>query len=249
GLSVLVGHGDTISFKEHRGWKSLFPEKEPVRQNTLYDVASLTTPLITTLLILHLVESGALKLETKVREIFPELHRYGDVNLVHLLTHTSGLPGWYPLYLFSEEYLSWFPEIPLKARPGKHMNYSCPGYILLYYIIEKISGISFKDLAQKVIIEPLGLKNTWLSVPEKLRKNAAPTEHGNGYVRELTRVWAKRFDGGSCWESFQRFPWRENVIRGEAHDIYSWHLGGTAGNAGLFSTTEDIFRLCLEFYP
>ncbi|MCP5048116.1 MAG: beta-lactamase family protein [bacterium] len=249
GISILAGQGDSVRFKRHYGWKSLLPQMEPLHEDTLYDVASLTKPLITALLILHLVETGAIKPDTIVKSIFPDLHRFGDMNLVHLLTHTSGLPAWYPLYLFGDEYLSRFPAIPLTSRPGKRVNYSCPGYILLYYIIEKVAGVSFKQFAHDVIIGPLGLKNTFLQVPEELRANAAPTEKGNRYVRAMTKQWAKQYEGGSFWESFQRFQWREEMIQGETHDLYSHHLGGTAGNAGLFATTGDIFHLCREFYP
>jgi len=123
------------------------------------------------------------------------------------------------------------------------------GYILLYYVIEKIAGMSFKALAREVIFGPLGLKNTFLGVPGHLKKNAAPTEQGNQYERKLALNWAKTYEPGKYLERVERYKWRREVIRGEAHDVNSHHLGGTAGNAGLFSTSEDVFRLCLEFFP
>jgi CubicO group peptidase (beta-lactamase class C family) len=249
GISLLSARGDTVRFKSHYGFKSKLPRKELLHEDTLYDVASLTKPLITALLTLWLVDKKVLAPDTLVREVFPHLHGFGDMNLLHLLTHTSGLPAWYPLYLFGRDYLEQFPAIPLKCKPGKQVVYSCPGYILLYYIIQKAAGTSFKNLAREIIFEPLALKNTFLQVPERLKQNAAPTERGNAYERKIAGQWAASCEGGKFLQMYRSFPWREEIIQGETHDLYSFHLGESAGNTGLFSTTGDLFRLSLEFYP
>jgi CubicO group peptidase (beta-lactamase class C family) len=239
GFSILTGRDDVIESDHCYGWKSLLPQKETLRENTLYDVASLTKPLVTTLLFLYLMERKEIALDTPVSSLFPQLKEYRGVHPAHLLTHTSGLPGWYPLYLFGKDYLSRFPHIPLSARPGRWVTYSCLGFILLYYIIEKVSGAPFQQLAREIIFEPLDLERTFLSVPENLKSQAAPTEKGNAYEQKMAEHWAKTTS----------FPWREEIIQGDPHDLNSHYLGGTAGNAGLFSTTRDLFRLCLEFYP
>jgi CubicO group peptidase (beta-lactamase class C family) len=240
GISILAGKGEEILFKKHYGCKSLLPRKEPLEDNTIYDVASLTKPLVTAFLTLYLVEKEkGITLSTGIKTFFPHLDF--DIKLVHLLTHTSGLPAWYPFYLYGSEYLPHFESLKLKSRPGRRVIYSCVGYILLYYIIEKMAGTSFRSFAHEVIFEPLGLKNTFLTVPEQLKALVAPTEKGNRYERELA---IKKHP-----EAAGRFQWRENIIRGETHDCNSRYLGGTAGNAGLFSTADDIFKLTREFYP
>lgn len=246
GISLLVGKGKDILFKKQYGFKSLLPQKEPLEENTLYDLASLTKPLITSLLTLYLLEKEkGLYLEIPIKKILPFLPF--DLRLFHLLTHSSGLPAWYPFYLYMDpqnpDYLPQLKSLHFESRPGEKVNYSCVGYILLYYIIEKISAAPFTELAQKIIIEPLGLKHTFLSLPANLKPLAAPTEKGNRCEKQMALASPKHKIAAD------RFRWREDVIRGETHDCNSHYLGGTAGNAGLFSTCEDVFKIVHEFFP
>jgi CubicO group peptidase (beta-lactamase class C family) len=250
GISILAAKKDNVLFKKQYGWKSLLPQKQALEAHTIYDLASLTKPLVTAFLTVYLAEQEKVSLDTRIRKILPGLPSYFDITLLQLLTHTSGLPAWYPFYLFGSDYFSQFSSLPLESRPGKWVNYSCVGYIFLYYLIEKLSGTSFKKFASHVIFEPLGLKHTFLTVPDEFKKDAAPTEKGNEYEKNMAEQWAKK--KGRAQESLEgvnRFKWRTSIIQGEAHDINSHTLGGTAGNAGLFSTTGDVFRLCLEFFP
>jgi serine-type D-Ala-D-Ala carboxypeptidase len=249
GMSLLVGKGNTLFFQNHYGNQALLPQKIALQENTLYDLVSLTKFLITGLLTLYLVEHKALTLETEVKAVFPELEKFGNMNVLHLLTHTSGLPGWYPLYLFGQDYLKRFPYLPLQSRPGQRLVYSCPGYILLYYLLQQVSGTTFQTLAQQVIFDPLGLKNTFLTVPTAFRHRAAPTEYGNKQERKKTEAWVHSAEGKFYYPLYLHFPWRESIIQGETHDLYSHHIGGTAGNAGLFSTTSDLFQLGRQFFP
>ncbi len=242
GISLLVGKGEDIILKKHFGYKSLVPRQEPLEEDTLYDLASLTKPLVTALLTLYLVEKEkGIALDTPVKKIIPGFPF--EMQLVHLLTHTAGFPAWYPFYLYMDcrDYLTQMKPLPLTSRPGKKVNYTCVGYILLYFIIEKVTTISFKEFARQIIIEPLGLKNTFLSVPVDLKASVAPTEKGNLYEKQLAEKKHKEASG--------RFHWREEMIRGEVNDCNSWYLGGTAGNAGLFSTAEEVFKMTREFFP
>lgn len=242
GISLLVGKGEDIFLKKHYGFKSLVPREEPLEENTLYDLASLTKPLVTALLTLYLVEKEkGITLDTPVNKIIPGFPF--EMQLVHLLTHTAGFPAWYPFYIYMNrgDYLTQMKTLPLVSRPGKKVNYTCVGYILLYYIIEKVTAISFKECARRIIIEPLGLKNTFFSVPGDLKASAAPTEKGNLYEKQLAKKEHEEAAGP--------FGWREQMIRGEVHDCNSWYLGGTAGNAGLFSTAEEVFKMTRECFP
>jgi len=240
GISILVGKGADILLKTHMGYKAVFPEKELPEENTIYDLASLTKPLVTAFLTLYLLDKEKnFFLDTPVKKIFPGWP--SDIRVVHLLTHTAGLPAYYPFFLYGNDYFTQLKSIPLKSRPGRRVIYSCPGYILLYYIIEKVSGTPFKTFAREVVFDPLGLKDTFLSVPGPVTHRVAPTEKGNAQE--------KRVSGKTHKEASGRFNWREGVIRGEPHDCNSWYMGGTAGNAGLFSTTGDIYRMSREFFP
>jgi CubicO group peptidase (beta-lactamase class C family) len=74
-----------------------------------------------------------------------------------------------------------------------------------------------------------------------LISRTAPTENGNGYEKKMA---SKKYQS-----KVDSFMWRDYVIRGETHDANSFYLGGTAGNSGLFSTAEDIYKIALEIYP
>jgi CubicO group peptidase (beta-lactamase class C family) len=250
GISILVAKKDNVLYKNQFGWKSLLLQKQGLEEHTIYDLASLTKPLVTAFLTVYLAEQEKVSLDIHIREIFPGLPSYFDITLLQLLIHTSGLSAWYPFYLSGSDYFSQFQSLPLESRPGKWVNYSCVGYILLYYLVQKIAGTSFKDLARQVIFEPLGLKNTFLTVPVEVKADCAPTEKGNQYEKSMSKQWAKKKGRGQEYsERVNRFKWRTSIIQGEAHDVNSHTLGGTAGNAGLFSTAEDVFRICLEFFP
>lgn len=225
----------------------------PVEYPVLYDLASLTKPLITAFLAVFLSEKENIPLTTPARKFLPHLPADYTMTLQQLLIHSSGLPSWFPFYLFSQRegssYLEHFDEIKLCCRPGKWVDYSCPGYILLYYLIEAISGSTYERLAHEVIFRPLGLENTFLDVPEHLKVRAAPTETGNTFEHQLAEEWAQKSGNPSYTALINRFAWRQNVIRGDANDGNSYYHGGCAGNAGLFSTCADVHRLCLEFFP
>jgi CubicO group peptidase (beta-lactamase class C family) len=239
GLSLLVAGGDRIIIQSEYGYKSIIPERENLMGDTIYDTASLTKPLVTAFLIATLLESNQIGLDSQVKEIFPDFPH--PVTVIHLLTHSSGLPAWHPFFLYPEDYRIQLNHMDLESAPGRRINYSCPGYILLYYMIEKISGKSYIALARDVIFDRINLKQTFLKVPDDLKRRTAPTEKGNRYEKQL----ASKIDRAAA----RTFDWRGAVIQGDTHDLNAYHLGGTAGNSGLFSTTSDLFRLSREFFP
>lgn len=241
GISILAARGETIILKKHYGYKSLEPVKEPLNEDTIYDTASLTKPLITALAAVYLIEKNELTLHSEIKKYFPELPF--DIKISQLLTHTSGLPAWFPFYLYDRDYFRVFKRLQLEAKPGRKVNYSCVGYILLYHLIEKIIGLGFKDFVRQIILNPLKLKNTFLGEPGELIRRAAPTEKGNRYEKKMAENEKAHAAAAS------KFKWRDAVIQGETHDCNSFYLGGTAGNAGLFSSSEDLFQLSLEFFP
>ena len=202
-------------------------------------MASLTKPLITAFSFVYLMQKEKIDLDSNIRGFFPEMPF--DVTLVQLLTHTSGLPASFPFYLYGNDYLNQFKHLKLESRPGNRVNYSCAGYILLYFIIKKISGLDFTDFVNETIINKLDLKNTFLKVPPDLKRDVGPTEAGNLYEKKMVE---KKYPDRS-----KKFNWRDALIQGETHDANSFYKGGSAGNSGLFSTTGDLFNLSQEFFP
>ena len=239
GITILAGSHNGDIFRKSYGNSSVEPEIKKLKYGSIYDVASLTKPLITALLILIFEEKGAFKSSDPVSRFlkgFPE-----SITISHLITHSSGIPAWYPLYLEKKHYTDVIRELEPAAKPGRKVIYSCLGYILLSEIIKKVSGRKYSEAAEDEIFQRLWLKNTFFIVPSERLGDCVPTEMGNRYEKEMvSRDYPERSE---------IFLWREDLLSGEVNDGNSKFLKGESGNAGLFTTTDDIFTLSKQFYP
>jgi len=239
GITLLVGSHRGDVFKKCYGYVSTKPKKKPLLADSIYDVASLTKPLATALLIQILIEEGELNENSVVGSFFEGFSN--DINISHLLTHSSGIQSWYPLYLCGEDPLNVIKKLGIQSKPGKKVVYSCLGYILLALIIEKVTGIKFSLLTEELIIKKLGLKNTFFKVPYQKVKNCVPSEQGNQYEKIMAE---KNYPDLS-----KNHNWREYTLCGEVNDGNSFFMNGSSGNAGLFSSAGDIYKVSKEFYP
>ena len=223
---------EKILYHEAFGYRCIKPKRLPMFCKTLFDLASLTKPIVIGTLCMQLVERGELFLNTPAKQYLPEF-RQKDVTLTHLLTHTSGLPAWIPLYLRAgsrERVISYLGEIALESYPGEKAVYSCLGYIVLGALLERVTKQSLDKLAQERIFTPLGMKWTRFNPPQMWHKNCAATEDSNSFERRIV--------------NYERYDWREGVIIGQVHDENAHFLGGVSGNAGLFSTSTDLGKFC-----
>lgn len=213
------------------GHAVLDPAAIPMSEDTVFDLASLTKVVATTPAVLQLVEAGEISLESPVRAILPE---FGDdrVTIRHLLTHTSGLPAWRPLYIDHrgwEAYLRAIGSTPLEREPGTQVVYSDLGFILLGGIVQRVTGLTLPDYCRTAIFEPLGMAETgWL--PQLPQARIAATERGN--ATEYGMAGARAGD-------FAR--WRQEILWGEANDGNAYYgLDGVSSHAGLFGTAADL---------
>jgi CubicO group peptidase (beta-lactamase class C family) len=219
------------------------PQQIPASLDTIYDLASLTKPLITGLLCARYVEAQGLSLDAAVSRYLTEFDRAdkSTITVRQLLTHTSGLPAWRPLYLLaddSEKALSVIAEQQLTSQPGTQVIYSDLGFIVLGFLLQHLSGSNFDALAQQRIIAPLGLTRTFFNPAQAARTGIAACENGNAYERDM------------CERDFPSKPyakWREGTVWGEVHDGNAYFLGGTAGHAGLFSTANEMLTIANQF--
>ncbi len=198
-------------------------DPRPVDENTIYDLASLTKVIGLTTAIMFLVADGVLDIERPVVDYVPEFSggARNEVTVRHLLTHTSGLTAWVPLYLETndaEDALRYIYESDLENPPGEHYSYSDLGAILLSQVVERVATTSLDALLRERAFHPLGMMATQYRPPAELREQIAPTEED---------------------------PWRGRLVRGEVHDRNAFHLGGVSGHAGLFSTAPDLARFAL----
>ncbi len=235
GATWWVTRGDALISRGATGTKSTQPRAESVVVDTPYDLASLTKPLATALLLALFEQDGILDLETPVQHWLPRLRgtRLGSRSLVALASHSAGLPAWRPLYL-SERHLAGYvdriAELPLDASPST--AYSDLGYIVLGEVLERASGTGLGQSFATRIAQPLGLARTGFGRPETFG-DAAPTEIRNSYERELA---------GTAGAGH---PWRESIPPGEVHDANAHGLGGVAGHAGLFGIASEVGALAL----
>jgi CubicO group peptidase (beta-lactamase class C family) len=215
------------------------PIGQPVIPHTLYDLASLTKPLATTTAVLQLVQDEALHLEDQVVRYLPELHgaAIAEVMVWHLLTHSSGLPHWRPFYQQlgqdggttrslvgtpsnAERVLEFIRSERLGFVPGERSLYSDLGYMLLGWIVERLSGCSFDEFCRSRLYSPIG---AW---PLAFLPNG--------------QTVATIFGPESVVAPTEEDPWRGRLLEGEVHDENAAALGGVAGHAGLFGTAQSV---------
>jgi len=240
----LIAENGNAIFADALGDAVRKPESHPATLATIYDLASLTKPLITGLLCAQLVERRQLSLDSPVANYLPEFDRpdKNAITILELLTHTSGLPAWRPLYLLTngakEAALSTIADEALQYQPGERVTYSDLGFITLGFLLQRLSEQTLTALAQEQIFTPLGLQHTFFSPAIAARTGVAACESGNTYERDM------------CEHDFAGRPyagWRNETIWGQVHDGNAYFLGGAAGHAGLFSTVTGTLQLANQF--
>jgi CubicO group peptidase (beta-lactamase class C family) len=231
------------------GFAVVEPEKIPARADTIYDLASLTKPLVTGLLCAKLIEKKELRLGRLIdfylsEFSLPESAKEGkyDVAIEELLTHKSDFINWKPFYLLTEnrsEVLMEIIKAPLN-REQPVVTYSDLNFLILTFLLEKIYGERIDEIAEKEIFAPLNLENSFYNPPKELRERIAASEKGNEYEKQM------------CVNSgydVSNYNWRKYQIWGEVHDGNCYFMNGVSGHAGLFSNAEEVFRIAQQFLP
>jgi CubicO group peptidase (beta-lactamase class C family) len=187
--SVLVARDNDVLFSKGYGSANLEWDI-PNTPATKFRLGSITKQF-TAASILLLEERGKLKVDDLVKKHLPDAPAAWDkMTIFHLLTHTSGIPNFtsFPDYRSSEPFattpeklVARFRDKPLEFEPGDRMNYSNSGYVLLGYLIERISGESYESFVQKNIFTPLGMKDSgYDSNSALIARRAAGYEPGPG---------------------------------------------------------------------
>ena len=229
GAVLLVARHNKVVYRKAYGYKSLVPEKEKMTVNTVFDLASLTKPMATATAVMMLVDRGQLRLLDRVSDIIPGYQNWQDdstkevkyIRIIHLLTHTSGLPPYAPVKELEKKYgapapdslLAYISHVKRHHAPGTYFKYSCLNFITLQRIVEKITGKSLKEFTQKNIFGPLGMTHTTYQPSRRMAAACAPTEVQDNGLPLMCQV----------------------------HDpLARIMMGGISGNAGLFSTADDM---------
>jgi CubicO group peptidase (beta-lactamase class C family) len=218
GAVIAVGHRGHVVLLAAVGHYGV-DDRRPVDTATVYDLASLTKVIGLTTACLLLAHEGALDLDAPVSRYVPAFRGPGKerVTVRHLLTHSSGLPAWRPLFTEATTRaaaLMLADTTPLSRPPGEAAIYSDLGAIVLTQVVEAVAGERLDTLLERRVFGPLGMRTTRFQPPDDWRDRIAPTERSQQGV----------------------------AIRGTVHDENAWRLGGVSGHAGLFSTAPDLAR-------
>lgn len=206
------------------GYEGVGGPWDEVTPRSVYDLASLTKALATSLVAGWLMDQGALDLDRPIEHYVPGLAGFdqGEVTCRQLLSHCAGYPGWKPYYEARGDHkrlqlLAEAAREGLVCPPGARAEYSDVGYMVLTLVLEMIAGTRLDVLFSEHVAQPLSLHaTTFLPVGEDLtiaRERVAPTSE--------------------C-------PWRGKLLHCEVEDDNTWALGGISGQAGVFSCLEDL---------
>lgn len=215
--AAAVGCGNEIFFRRFGGARALFPNRTEITESTLFDMASLTKLIGTTMAALKLIENGRLSLNNRIGDFFENCCGKESITVFELMTHTSGIKAHFPLWLRGIDPSDALGEIlcePLGYPTGTNAVYSCMGYILLGKILEKIENEPLDKIVSRIVLNPLGMNCSRYNPPSDAI--CAATER-------------------DCDS--------EKIICGTVHDENARFLKGVAGNAGLFCNLDD----CITF--
>ena len=241
GIAAQWGRGDRSTI-EVLGRATTEPFRA-VAKETWFDLASLTKPLVTGVLTVLAFRDGELSPETPVGEVLRETSGgpIAEVTVSQLLTHTSGLPAWLPLYCLAKGRAEDVPkrlgEVALDYPPGTQVVYSCVGFITLGLMLSRLSDQGLDTLFAQQVLIPMSLNDDLGFCPDPSLRNLSG---GAAEPRvETEAVQALGLDPS----------WIPATGCGLPDDGNARFFGGVAGNAGLFGTARGIFEIAQELLP
>ena len=236
GAVIAVVRKNKIVYLKAYGYKSVYPKKEAMTTNTVFDLASCSKSVGTAISMMQLLEAGQFRLTDKVSMYIPGYEPYTDtatgkktdIRIIDLLTHTSGLPAYVnPSVIYAkygnynpESLIDWIAHCRKDFKPGTNFQYSCLNFITLQNVLQNITKQKLCDYAQHNVFDKLGMEHTTYS----------PAEQKKSDIMKLVAPTEKQPDG--------------SVLLGVVHDPLARIIGkGNSGNAGVFSSAEDLALL------
>ncbi len=251
GAVLCIVRGDKIIYEKAYGNRQSVPVFLPAYTDTVYDLASLSKCVGTTIAVMQLVEQKKIKLDDPVDRYLPGYRNWQEgkkekkIKVRDLMTHTGGLAPYLPVDSLArtwgehrtdslKKYI--INDLPRLAEPGTKRIYSCPSFVSLQYIVESVTGQRLCDYVQENVFDALGMSDTRYlpldrSVDQEYLLRIAPTEvlvpgsTAPNQINPDTRTW--------------------DLLLGEVHDPLARRLNmGNSGNAGVFSTADDLAVMC-----
>jgi uncharacterized protein YbbC (DUF1343 family)/CubicO group peptidase (beta-lactamase class C family) len=219
GAVLLIGHDGQVVYRKAYGERALIPAREAMTVDTIFDAASLTKVIATTSAVMKLFDQGKIRLNDPVTNYLPEFQGgHSEITIRNLMTHFSGLRPDLDLQPVWSGYDAGIHRAlidkPVRG-PGLRFVYSDINFILMGEIVHRLSGQTLAAFARENIFEPLGMRETMFQPPASLTARIAPTEID---------------------------PATGQPLRGVVHDPTARYMGGIAGDAGLFTTADDLAK-------
>lgn len=243
GAVLSVVRGNDIVYLKAYGNKSVVPTVEPMTTETLFDLASVSKCVGTTLAFMQLIENGYVRLTDNVDRYIPNFKPWKDpesgetvdITIRDLMSHSSGLTPYINADTFVKEYggndpekMEWYiaTEIKRNFRPGTDFMYSCLNFVTLQRILERVTGEKLYEYAQKHVFDVLGLRHTCY-----FPLIYTPAASNSAELAGLCAPTEVQADG--------------KPLVAQVHDpMARMIMGGNSGNAGVFSNAEDLSVIC-----
>lgn len=192
-----------------------------INEKSIFDLASLTKPLATTLAVLCLIKEKKIKITDTLERFYPVKEDKKNIKIEYLLSHCSGLQAYEKFFLLNKKsFIKNVLKKKLVYIPGEKNIYSDLNYILLGDLVEKCSGSKLNEYINNKVYIPLGISDTLFFNPlhrKRCEKEFVAAEY--------------------C-------PWRKKVLIGDVSDENTFAVGGVSGQAGLFGTCSAVLSLC-----
>lgn len=219
GCAALVAKGGQVIYRKAFGLADL-ELNVPMRPEMVFRIGSITKQF-TAIAILQLMEQGKLSLQDEITKYIPDYPMHGhSITIEHLLTHTSGIKSYTNVPMFREmirtdmkpeEIIEKNIALPMEFAPGTKWNYNNSGYIMLGYIIEKVTGKTYPEYLQENFFTPLGMTSSYYGDDTRIIKNRA-----SGY---------QPGEGGTVNADYlsMTLPYAAGSIMSTVDDLYKWN--------------------------
>lgn len=213
--SVLVAKNGKVILEKGYGWKNA-KLKTKNDQNSIYQIASITKS-ITSTTVLKLVELGKLSVKESLSKYYPGFNHGDSITIEHLLTHTSGIHNYTEtdttiLETDEKRMIPFLKKLPSDFSPGTGWHYSNSNYLLLGYIIQKVSGMSYWDAVRKFVFTPAGMNSSGFDMIHLQSVNKAI---GYDELTDSTIIPARITDS--------TVPFGAGAVYSTVRDLYKFH--------------------------
>jgi CubicO group peptidase (beta-lactamase class C family) len=213
--SILVAEAGKVILKKGYGFANM-EWGIPNRPDTKFRLGSVTKQF-TSMIIMQLVQQGKIKLDGTITDYLPEYpKRTGNkITIHHLLTHTSGIPGYTEFANFTAEmernayspdaFVKMFADSALLFEPGTQWSYSNSGYFLLGAIIERVTGKTYEQVLSENILKPVGMENTGYDHSQTIiaRRAAGYEKRGRNYINTDYLDMSVPYSAGSLYSTVE----------------------------------------------